>query len=438
MQALITRGWNRTNTRGMWGMLVVSLLMATTASPALAQRYRSHQPAMNEREARFLQRDVSSIFRNSGEFQTNREKIDEYFNKYYFLKMSQYSPDNLAELGSMRENLFKLFLRNNTSIEPAQEHLTGLVLNAMRTFARGTYHPAVRYNAVLVLGLLDQQYASGNQPPVPLPAAAEELLALLESEQLNDVAVPYALKVGALIGLERHARFGLSNQHAQRVTQAAMAMIEMEYPQDIEAAVVDWGRYAAARVLAQQEAPPADIQRILTQLINNDQLSLEDRCAVAYLMEDIDYTGAQGMDENASLLALGTLTQQVVDEEAKLATDFKEEMYEGAGGGGRGRTRGLYGDRGEGPSGPELSRRRLLTRLSYIRLGSLSLQAGLTDEAKARLDSLITPLEPVVNATADEDLHDLDIADAVIELEGTIDNVIAGWQAPAVEEGEAN
>ena len=81
-----------------------------------------------------------------------------------------YKPCGLGELGKLRYELFKQYLWNTTN-EQLQADLTELARQATgRIVLNAAYHPAVRYNAVLVLGMLDQQYAiEGKRPAKPLP-----------------------------------------------------------------------------------------------------------------------------------------------------------------------------------------------------------------------------------------------------------------------------
>ena len=119
------------------------------------------------------------------------------------------NPGALAKLGKERETLIK-YLRG-TTVPKAQQQLTALTMGAMRKIARENFHPAVRYNASLVLGMLDEKYPQGGgnaAPPVVLSTATNELLELLESNEFNDVKVHPSVKVGALQGLERHVQFG--------------------------------------------------------------------------------------------------------------------------------------------------------------------------------------------------------------------------------------
>jgi len=411
----------------------VVLLVIATTSTASAQRFQSIPPKLTVRESNAMRGAVTKALKDPSAFEVNKKALEDYFTKYYFPTMTQ--PAKLGELGKRRENLFKQFLRP-ARVPAARQHLTALTLKAMGIIARGNYHPAVRYNAVLILGMLDEKVAgsgAGGAKPVPLPAGANELLELLENDEFKNVKVPASLKLGALLGLQRHARFGIDPQYADRVTKAALAMASQEEPPaDLDTGVHHWMRYQAARVLTRQfaEGPNAQVQAALTGLIADPHMSLEDRCSVTELMKRIKYNAAAGVDVTATVGAIGDLTKTVASDEAEKASDFQDEMIRG--GGGRGRV-----------GGEELmyQRRQLVARLHAIYEGGNSLSKGLPDAERQQLQSLLSTLEPVMEVADDKDSGDLDITPKVIEMENQVRSVVDSWkpakEAPT-EEAEAD
>ena len=78
------------------------------------------------------------------------------------------------------------------------------------------YHPAVRYNAVLIIGMLDKTYAAPGRPPVPLPEGFVKLHTILDAAVKGKQVAPF-LVVGALVGLQRHAASRIARSaHARR------------------------------------------------------------------------------------------------------------------------------------------------------------------------------------------------------------------------------
>lgn len=425
--------------RALTGVVAFALALVAVTATVSAKQYKTIAPKMDLKASRVLKGQVSGAMRNQAAFAAGgKESIDRYFKTYYFPKMTQETPGSLAGLGKKREDLVKL-LRGAT-VPAAQKHLTELTMGVMRTLSRDNYHPAVRYNAALILGMLDQKYASGGAnpaPPVVLPAGTNELLELLEKNEFNGVQVHPSVKVGALEGLERHARFGLDAQYTDRVTKAALAVLAQE-PTDteVDADVSHWIQCQAASVLAVQfkDGPNAEVHAALTKLIANDKMSLEDRCCVVGLLKNMKYAGAADADIVSTLLPLGILTQAVVAEGAEKAEEYVELRRGNAP---AGRRASSFRRRGE--EGPKFERRELLSRLFSITKGAGSLSKGLPEAEKQKIQSLTDLLKPVIIKSLDKKTGDLDVTGEVIKLDRAISTIVANWQpakpaADAVEE----
>lgn len=406
-----------------WNLLVTTLLVVATTAPATAQRFKEMKPQIGVRDSKMMRLAVTKAMRDPAEFQANRQVLDDYFTKFYFPAMTLQS--YAGQLGKLRENLFKQFIRP-ARVQAAQDHLTELTFTAMRVIARDNYHPAARYNAVLILGMLDEKVAgagTGANPPVPLPAATNDLLELLEQDEFNGVKVPASLKIGALVGLERHARFGIDAQYADRLTKAALAVISLEQPPaDLDIDVHHWMQCQAAGVLARQfaKAPNAQVQDALTRMIADGNLSLEDRCCVAGLLKEISYEGANGIDSAATVAALGRLIKSVASDEAKLARDFQQEILNPP--------RASFR---EGNVGPMYERRRLLTRINSVSDGANALTPALPDAARQQVENLSKALAPVAEVASDKNSLDLDITGKVIDMESAVNSVVDSWSVPA-------
>src|SRR5690606_15009450 len=97
------------------------------------------------------------------------------------------------------------------------------------------YHPAVRYNAILTIGLLDEQYAiesgANRRPPTPLADANKFLLQVLAVANA-DKPIPPSLVVGTLVGLERHARYheSLPPEAVEKMADEVLKIANRETP----------------------------------------------------------------------------------------------------------------------------------------------------------------------------------------------------------------
>ncbi len=414
--------------------VVLTLVNALTIPNAFAQRYETLSAKMGDKASKTLWRTAAQALNNPATYQTDKGEIDAFFMKYYFPKMTETNPNELGQLGKRREDLLK-WLRG-TKVPEAQQHLTGLTLKAMRVISRHNFHPAVRYNAALILGFLNNQYATAAQPPVPLPEGTLALIELMEESEFTikgkTIKVPASVRVASLVGLQRHARFGITENNAPRVTKACLEIITSKEPrEEITRSVHHWMKCMAARVLAHQhgKALPTDIQSALTGLIADNQMGLEDRCCAAEILDHISYAKAAALDGTDAVLTLGKLAQDVLEEEAKESEEFEQDAIKR----GPGTNRGFGGRNNFELATPQYPRRRLLNRLTCITRGSNSLVHGLSDESKQNMQKLVDTLTPTMTQVANKKTGSLEVTGAVIELKSTVDTLVNSWKQPSTE-----
>lgn len=423
--------------------LVVGCVTALTVS---AQSYRALKPTPIA-EAKAISGKVATILRNTADPGAEETKLlNEFFMKHIFPSMTVYEPpEALGQIALTRDQLFTRYI-NTVKSQGARDYLTTNTLKAMDAIAKGYYHPASRYNAALVIGELND--ASGK----PLPAATESLLALLENDEFKSgnatVEVPTALKLAALIGLQRRVD-GMDPALAARLTKAATAVaLRKEAPEDAAPGAYGWVRKQAAKVLAKQVAagmtPP--VQETFVALISDKSIHLDDRCNIAQLLRPDMYKAAQGLDTAAITAALGELSKQVLALEVKDAKKFEDEVYKngafaaGPGGGGMGRGmemgmgmgRGMEGGMGMGMSmpedlGPNYERRRMIDRLLAIADGATAVAAGGTDDTKAKLTELATTLRTVAEGSAADAASTEQVAAEVVRLSSNFNKMLAAW-----------
>jgi hypothetical protein len=449
-----------------WQSIVAAVVVAigfSGSQPVSGQNYRVLAPSVNEAQAKALSGQVANALRNAAAPDAATQKqLDEYFKGRIYPLMTSTDPAQLGQLAETRKQLFQRYL-NAAKSQGARDYLNNLTLKQMGAFAVGPYHPAVRYNAALIMGQLDAQ------PGVkPLPTGTNGLLILLEGEEFNKVAVPTAVKVAALVGLQRHVRLGVDAPTGERITKAALAVANREeLPEDASAKAYGWVRRQAAKVLAAQFAkgltPP--VHDTFVRLVADDKSDLDDRCAVAELLKPEMFSGAQGLDAEAMAQALGGLARNVLAIEAKEAGDYLDEMigggipapggFEGGrGGGGYGSEGGGYMGRGGGgygggymsrggegggvdfgslgleDQGPKYEKRRMIDRTLAIVAGAQAVAAGASDELKERLTEFSTAILQVAEASAPENATDAEITDWVVGLEKDVNRLVSNW-APA-------
>lgn len=423
--------YSRTFTAGLRALASCAAALLLFAPNAQAQSYKNIPAKVTETQAKTMLRDVNTALRNPAGFGAEAPVVEQYFMQYYFPQMTQYSPADLAVLGEMRENLFRRFIRATPSAESAKT-LTDWALKVGKAVSQGNYHPAVRYNASLILGNLDEQAAGAGaapQPPVPLPAATAVMLELLEQNDFNGVAVHPSVKLGALVGLERHAQFGVSPQLADRVVQVALDVIAQENPpEEVSKSIHQWMKCRAASVLAWQgrQQPDARIISALNGLMTDDNLDLDNRTYIASLLSRMEFKQAADLDGPAALGAIATLSLAVMETEAKLADKYQEEMLDGGNVDFRSLRRGRMGDEDQGPT---YNRRQLVSRLAGILDGGAVLVGALPEETQTQLKSLLSALEPARQTASDKGKGDLEIAKQVIASHQEVEQLVQGWNA---------
>jgi hypothetical protein len=446
------------------GAIFTLTALAAFQQSARGQNYNALKP--NEQDGALRGR-AATIMRNPGAPSADDLQTLSKFFTWYYQSMTGKSPAQLATLGKLRQDLFRQFLNIPNGSPAAREHVAGLTIKAMTAFAKQNFHPAVRYNAALVLGQLDNAptgTGANAAAPVPMPASTAALVDLLEGGQKNPAAIPSSVTVGALVALERQTRLGVDPQYADRISKAALAVATAaERPEDVSTPVFDWMRSLAARVLANQSAtgvtPP--VHTALVKLIADKKMGLDDRCAVAEAITTGMYQEAQGVNLDEAAAALGALARDVLAEAAEAGEDYQDEIVPegqlssggfggefGRGGGGYGGEFGRGGYGGEFGRGgglqqlqdqtPRYEKRPVLDRVaSIVRCGRALREAAGSDELKKRLADLVGPMAEVADEAAKDKATDAEVAAAVIQLSDDVNSLVKSWNAAAAEPAEA-
>jgi hypothetical protein len=433
--------------------LVASLVSSARAQ--VQQEYRSDPPDLKANHGAVATLSVN----DPAKYAAERAKVDEYFEKFYFPSMTGTSPEELGRLGDWRFNLFKNYLRKTTN-EQFQQQLTSKAYTASINILKAQnppYHPAVRYNAVLILGLLDRQYgAEGSRPPEPLPQANKVLVAIVDSATTNDRFSPPVI-LGALVGLERHAQYrqSLAADDVNKMTAALLKLVNHDKPiQEMSPSAYAWLRLRAGSVLSLLRSVGTDnsIHSGLTKLAG-DLKSLDDRCSAAALLGRIDYKDVK-LQDPAAVEPLLKLARDLAEAEAKRAKEFQQEEIAGAGGGSVSvgvRPGGIYGGResayGYGARGggdmlqeqeERFPRRHVLARLTDLKAGLEAVKPAVAPETQTKIDAILAAVKPVITQAIDKDTGELAFAGTVVAMASAIQTAVKPAQAPdAADEADS-
>jgi hypothetical protein len=411
------------------------LVLSGLACSAGAQQYQS-DPV--DKTARAYSTNARQWLSNPAAFAADKAHFDDYFTKYYFPDMTHFEPADLARLGDARYNLFKRYLwaTNNPQL---QRDLTDMAYKAMGKLVVNSYHPAVRYNAILVIGMLDEQYPNGpGQPSKPLPQANKALTGVVDNATSDKGRFPPPVILGAIIGLERHAQLkaSLSPEAISAMTSALTKLVLQEEPkQEMDPDAYAWIRLRAAETLAKlgSVGEKNSVHKAILQLASTSK-SLDDRCEAAGLLDKLTYKDVK-LDDASTAEPLFALARDVATAEDKRAADFQSQYSGGGGpiGPGAMRRGAEYGPGSFGIGDEEQEtypRRQILARLKHLTAALATVKPALPAETQKKADELLKAIKPAESAAADKNTIELKLAGAVRTMAAAVNKAVPA-PAPA-------
>jgi hypothetical protein len=254
--------------------------------PSVVNELFTNRTARNQRA-----NDVKKVCGGTKPLGEMQKEFDEWFKGYYYPLMSD--PGQLPELAKLRRELMRDYfnrIKNETASLQVRDHLNKLTLDYMRKFAANNLHPAVRYNAMLIIGDLDaraEDTVGDRKPAEPMFEALEVLQTELTSPTQID-----AVRVAALLGLQRHAKQNRLRPADKQWTEGQMTALSGKIG-PIAAAQkppagrsVDghvWMRRLSLETLAELAAarPMPAIATLIDRIISNPSEPLDLRIAAA-------------------------------------------------------------------------------------------------------------------------------------------------------------
>ncbi len=250
-------------------------------------------------------------------------QFDNYYNRYAFAQLTL--PEKLNDLSTLRQDI-KRQMRNAKSTE-AHDRLVGLCLAMMQKIVAGNYHPAARYNAMLLLGDLNQKEPVSGRGAVPRPEVLPVMLAALADARQID-----AVKLAALIGILRHAENLPTPADRAQVQQVQAAMLgivgQKQPPAGRSAEGQAWFRGRAMDVLAALGPTSADAKLVqqLAGMTADSTETLSLRCLAARTLGRFA-PAAKSMDLSALASDLGRLAADVCKQEKGAGFSRKRLRY---------------------------------------------------------------------------------------------------------------
>lgn len=161
----------------------------------------------NKAQDRAMKDDLSQIkaaLKSGGNVST--QLLTELLEGYEFPSMTLTDTRVISKLGETRNKFIKTYLNSGVGGAARRSIIDLTVKSMLAIYTNTDLHPAVRLNAVYLLGQLDDVPADRlqgrNQAPQPSKVAFTRLMSILTSN--DESAYPDYVKVAAFAGIQRH------------------------------------------------------------------------------------------------------------------------------------------------------------------------------------------------------------------------------------------
>lgn len=364
---------------------------------------------------------------------SNRQLFEQFFDRYYFPSMQQTDPESLGKLADMREDLFDRYIYN--AHPTVQKELTDKAYAwASRVFAASRAPAPLRYNAALILGSLDEKYASKNDNSV-VPHGQANML-LCKAINFRD-RLPTYLEVAALVGLERHAKyFSALGGNEQKAT--AIVLLEAAAQEDFRPGtsreVQNWIKLQAAGAIANMGVSGKDgvFAQAVAKLVADPQADLATRSAAAMLLEQMKLDGMPPAVTNQVVGGVKNLACAVATSEREAAEEFVEVQRARPGlGSSLTKSNRFHSDE----RGWVYERAGLASQLEQLKKGITAVKPLAGGDAES-LSTIESAVQTAINTANDTSNIDLDVTDSVRAMADQIDRV-AGCQPSEEAEDDA-
>ena len=276
-----------------------------------------------------------------------RSPVNENFDKWYkfFIlpRMTRYEPiaDTVPNpLGQLSEWRYEFYqdLRIAAKNEVVHGRLNNLVFDYMSEVVKENYHPAVRYNAMLIIGDLNQRELVVSGGAKLLPVAWHEKLEFIVGEVISPDQID-AVRVAGLIGIKRHVELdslssggssipeGMKPELASRLLQIVVA----ECPSDRSPDGHAWMQRQAIQILAllKSEDNQGAVTKELLAMISDEEHPLGLRCSATAALVQLASPEVLGQDSNDLTTKFTQLAIAACEQEAiRLGQGAAEETSE--------------------------------------------------------------------------------------------------------------
>jgi hypothetical protein len=267
--------------------------------------------------------DIKGMLR-AGEI-TDEEHFNEFFEKYLFKQFEAPTrPYSLDTLPTLRLHLKAQYCGIAKADSEVRARLNKMVHAKMWDIVSkgkyGQYDAAIKYNALLVIGDLNDKEGDGKIPAKPYAESLPDLIRVVSPKSRD------YMKLAGLIGLERFATAGaIPPAKATELTSTLVEMVNQQTPPANRSPDAhDWIRRLAGQVLASlgNLGPGNSVMKAFESVVSDSDASPTMRCEFAQYLGQLKYAPSAKVDLTALSNALGHMAVDVCKQElesAKLA-----------------------------------------------------------------------------------------------------------------------
>jgi len=278
---------------------------------------------------------VKGVITGKNLLSDNQTMFDAYYNRHFFPMMTRTDPKALEELPEDRYRFIREHLESATNAD-VHEHVVDLALANLTPIVQNNFHPAVRYNALIIIGSLNQTEAvrigGTKATPEPHIRALPVLYAEFTRAENTDL-----LRVAALVGLVRHMEwdaFRATPIPAAQRTAVIKALVELasqkEPPEGRTAEGHLWMRRRAIEALGYSnwsKAEPTVVEALNAFLTDKDE-PLDLRATAAAAIGRSNFVAPTKMEVATTAKELGHLAVVSCMSELDRVTKLKEQEEE--------------------------------------------------------------------------------------------------------------
>jgi len=244
---------------------------------------------------------------------TNQQLLSGWYQKYHFALMTQ--ADNMGDIDLRRLEFIKELTTFCTDNDIHSYVVDQIVFPQMKLFLQENFHPAVKYNAMLIIGQLNSQVVvtnEGRSVPAPLPAALTLMVDAIKAGTETD-----AILLASWIGVLRHVRLDRINQQIATNDIVAIAGEAMKL---LNQATPPANRSAGGQVWLQRRAIDVlamigqDDQKILPKILSimqDEKIAMSLRLTAARALKYFNYSPSTQVPVESTSNALGALIVRI-------------------------------------------------------------------------------------------------------------------------------